>query len=592
MSLNTPVGYAKNPVVLGTNLPPRSSTNHSPINNLTTHPSNSRKGSFPFTNLPREIREQIVNLLSQYDTLALIRTSRSCAVVAEHRLYRCIVVDANYKRFDNEPEYSSTRLRQRRHPICSYISSPYNWRRFLRAPGCVHIQYLECVRLPLLLNVYDHDLHDDLVRFFKSASAIREITWLGTGFVPEYLRLIPNPDKLSALALRIDGRFPDLKFGNLERLEIRPAVWLGLAVKAVGRAPLTELAVARYSCYEPSLTHPPCYELATALPECTVISQVCLLNISSLLLLTLENILVLALDADLLVKTADLQRLRRVVLRGISVSGGDRIMNRERIIERRDRIDEGGVMGDIRRERIDAASQDLDPNSRNDLGLDSRGSSNFLGILVEHLTGVKELLLDVREAQTESVSDFLLSLDAPLCALDLTIRLNDTWEAEHGYFDTIGEGILRFHATIVKLAVEVREESPSTRVRTSGVDRLTMVPGGTGFYQHLGKLRKLRSLRINPGSQQATVAALIAELRLEKLDVFGSYAGGSPNLGLGMVHPTVHDEWFKVQHVAYYYWKACQLLRYVRIERWVFECVGGVNPRRGLDSWFDEEVKV
>lgn len=77
------------------------------------------------------------------------------------------------------------------------------------------------------------------------------------------------------------------------------------------------------------------------------------------------------------------------------------------------------------------------------------------------------------------------------------------------------------------------------------------------------------------------------------LDDYGQTAGGAPNLGLGMVHPSVFDEWFKVQHVALLYHEAQTHLNYVRIKSYIFDFDDdAANPRSGIDRWFEEKVRV
>ncbi|KAK6888230.1 hypothetical protein K6H09_005278, partial [Candida tropicalis] len=164
--------------------------------------------------------------------------------------------------------------------------------------------------------------------------------------------------------------------------------------------------------------------------------------------------------------------------------------------------------------------------------------SSFLMIIGEHLINLENLSLDVEESM-EYLPDFL-SLIPILSSLDLTIRKLAT-------FETYSTAITRHKKKLTKLSLELLNLEDNL---------LNDIPDL--FYLSLSRLIELISLRINSSNNSSQepvgLLSLVASLsNLKFLEVFGNKAGGMPNLGLDMIHPTVFDGWFKVQHVVFIY---------------------------------------
>lgn len=152
--------------------------------------------------LPFEIRLIIANELSQFDCLNLLRVSKAMYESTISRLYQFIVVDQEYSRFNNEMEYGFKRMKQEsinntqkhryvQHFSCTFINSPYNFKRFIKTynqklekegdhEGFPYVRKFECIDLPDSLNIYDHELNDDLIHFFRNLSSLNQLIWLST----------------------------------------------------------------------------------------------------------------------------------------------------------------------------------------------------------------------------------------------------------------------------------------------------------------------------------------------------------------------------------------------------------------------------
>lgn len=532
-SFDSPIGYAKNPLLS--------------TKSISHFPTITPNLGFPLQRLPFEIRCAISNHLSQYDCLNLLRTSKEIYSSTIDRLYQNIVVDANFKRFDNEHEYGWFK----NSIACTYISSPYNLRRFLKVAPNQVIRYFECTSLPESLNIYDYGLHNDLLTFFGTCHHLILLIWCGVGFDMQYIQNLQNKNLLTKLILHTNDDMVDLEL-PLTHFELHPASLQQLKkLRITTNLEVLKLGIGRY---EKSSMSVKCQDLIMVGVEHTVVSQlVDLINliinlpIQNLNTLGLENVLVSPKDAPILISSIDISKLTTLILRSVSEY-------------------------QIVPTRIANVRQYLEPS--------------FLNLIAPNLKNLRSLILDYREAYKLSISDFLSELPG-LESLDLTIRFNDTFSEGIVFYHDLGLSLSSL-TNLRKLALESRREY--FNFSNSTIDHLTSVPPNTQLYtHHLRKLKKLKTLRINPGSEHFEVAALVLELPdLSMLDIFGSRAGGSPNLGLGMVHPSVYDEWFKVQHVATQYVLANSGINYIRINRYVFEVVGdAVNPRSGLDRWFD-----
>lgn len=561
--LNAPIGYSKNPLVIRSDVP------RIIVDEDFSSPPSARNHSID--KLPPEITAHITNMLNQHDTLSLAYTSKTMATQCFVRLYEKVVVDSHYTQFNKEyPHYHT------------YINLLYNFKKFIRNRRSQGVKSLHVVSLPDLTNIYDADVSRLLHEFFALLTNLHELVWLLDNFRLEYLRRLPNHACLTRLELNIKysnylGELAPGKavedneylFPNLVTFHIRPFLNLRRLVKLLNnllvarnshhvRQSLRSLKLARFDS-DTTLLVPPARELANpaaldstdddhheyeldTLEAVFVRSHMGRLN--GLIELSLNNMLVSERDAQILSKSVDLTKIRRLELKNVSEYG---------------------------------ARPEDDPR---------RG---VLGQLAPQLSQLIELRLDYREASIDTIGPFLHSLEN-LRSLDMVVRLNDIKKActdvSAMYMD-YGTAISR-QKHMEHFCVEIREESSFCDI---------VVPTPLPIIKSLKNLTNLRSIRLNAGDRTQSVEALLEVLRslpkLEILDVFGAKAGGAPNLGLGMIHPNVYDEWFKVQHVALLYWRAQIGLRYVRIHKCVFEIYDGVaNPRDGIDWWFDSQVRV
>lgn len=539
LHFNAPIGYSKTPLLPKPNMP------RTLVQDLYSPPP----PQLAIDKLPKEIRVQIASELNQYDKLSLAQTNKAFAQTTLPHLYRKIVVDSCYTEFTKEYDFS-----------CTYINLLYSFKKFIRFQGNHHIHELHVLSLPDLTNTYDTDVNNQLLVFFGHLHHLKHLVWLLDNFRLEFLRRLPDHALVARLLLNVkfsnylgeplaeDGFF----FPNLVSLHVRPFHNLKRLVKLVNVlvacdgnvcSQLQSLKLARFDkdttvLVPPvlELNHPPQgddHELDTIE---AVFSRRNLRRLPGLTELSFNNILVGALDGVLLAEAVNLAQLRRLELRNVL----------------------------------------------------EHGDSGFLGHLAPFLAQLTHLHLDYRETHKDTVGGLLEGL-CSLQALDLVVRINDikrhNVDVEAMYADYAFSILKQVHLT--KLSIEVREENSFCDV---------VRPTPIALFGGLHGLR-LRSLRLNSGETAHGVDILLDLLQnlkeLEVLDVFGQKAGGAPHLGLGMAHPNIYDEWFKVQHVALLYWQAQCNLRYVRINKCIFEYTEGVaNPRDVIDRWFEGQVRV
>lgn len=561
LHFNAPIGYAKNPLLTKTG-------SLTPENAYPSPPPPA--GSLTLDKLPQEIKLRIANSLGQLDALSLACACRATLGPCLARLYDKVVVDSCYTQFSKEYD-----------PSITYINLLYNFKKLLRSTLVGKIKALHVLSLPDLTNIYDAEVNAMLDRFFENMAFLHELVWLLDNFRLEYLRKLPNHALLTRLELNIKfanylGELSAIDdstyaFPNLVHFHIRPFYNLRRLVKLLNnllvaqnaqhvRKHLRTLKLARFD-KDTTILVPPARELSNPVsPDTTedaphdyeldtlqtvfVWSNLGVLQ--GLAELLLNNLLVAESDATLLIKSVPMQQLTRLELRNVSEYG--------------------------------------------DSGDTDAGLGGFLARLAPLLDSLQMLHLDYRETTRDSVGSFLARLPASLHELDLVVRMNDVKRAQVNlssmYFE-YGEAVLR-QRKLKTLLVELREES-------AFCDLVGSTP--RELLQGLQLLHRLENLRLNVGDNHRVDAflQLLQGLRnLRILDVFGATAGGAPNLGLGMMHPNVYDEWFKVQHVALLYWRAQNNLHYVRINKCIFEYTrdGVANPRDVIDRWFESKVRV
>ncbi|KAF3991039.1 hypothetical protein FT663_02909 [Candidozyma haemuli var. vulneris] len=561
--LDVPVGYAKNPVE------PR----HEPFRSSLNSPCLEPPSYSILDGLPHEIRSLVAVYLNQHDALNLALTCKELAASCLPRLYHTVIVDANYTEFSKEYDLSST-----------YIKSSYSFKKLIqRYQHQYPIHVLSVVSLPDSMNIYDIDINEQLLRFFSKLRCLRSLSWLSDNFKLEYLKRLPCQASMEQLNLNIKfsnylgeltSNCPLFNFINLSHFHIRPFYNQNRLIKIIDSLLVCDNAAAvernlnslRLSRFDkdtnavlPSpreldgvlwetaareglyVPHPREYELGTlqAVFRRSKLQHVKL----TLTELCLNDFLVCERDAKLLANATDLTRLQRLELRNVSEYGQSTI---------------------------------------------EETSPGFLGTLAPLLNGLMYLNLDYRETRRDSVP-LVLGSCPNLVELDLVIRMNEI-KSQHVDPDSLYQDYstkLSEQTKLTKLSLELREE-------TSFCDVALATP--TTLIHGIQKLRQLLALRLNPSDTSRGMEEFLALLgrlqKLEILDVFGTRAGGAPHMALGAVHPNVYDEWFKVQHVAFLYGETQKSLRYVRINKCIFEYTGSVEPRDEIDRWFEGRVRV
>lgn len=64
-------------------------------------------------------------------------------------------------------------------------------------------------------------------------------------------------------------------------------------------------------------------------------------------------------------------------------------------------------------------------------------------------------------------------------------------------------------------------------------------------------------------------------------------------MGLQVVHDGVLDDWLRVRHVVMEISEQNPTVRFVKIDKCLFELRNGTGvPRDGLESWFESKVRV
>lgn len=512
--------------------------------------------------LPLEIITKICGYLNQHDTLSLACATKWLKQLCLARIYEKVVVDSHYTQFSKE--YM---------PYSTYINLLYNFKKFIRNRQLDRVRKLHVIGLPDLTNIYDAEVSKLLHYFFGSLVALQELVWLSDNFKLEYLNRLPNHRNLTRLEVNIkylnylcehpSSGQSEYSFSNLSVLHIRPFLNLRRLKRLIdnlagngNQVRLKSLKLARFD-RDTTVLVPPARELANPaildpLDDVhheyelntveTLFAKTRIGSFDRLVELSLNNLHVCEKDADLMMKRAPLHKLKRLELKNVS-----------------------------------------------EYGPAANGKVGILGKLTPVLSGLTELRLDFREASQDTVGGFLRGLPQ-LKALDLIVRINEIKKSHTNTATMFSEYALAISemANLERFAIEIREEN-------SFCDHITTTP--TCIITSLGFLQQLRSVRLNAGDGTSSVQILLDTLaklpHLEILDVFGARAGGAPNLGLGMIHPNVYDEWFKVQHVALLYWQSQPGIKYVRIHPCIFEITEGVaNPRDGIEMWFESKVRV
>lgn len=560
MSFNSPIGYSKNPIldedvteeIDPYNIKKTNGKSRLRIGSLEAEEKDEDKdksGGMRLEDLPIEILELILLELSQFDLLNLMRTNSLIYNKVHPKLYENIIIDANFSGFNKE---FGTRQSQRINNGVKkfnniYINSTYNFKKFLTNYKPIRPIYrFQCNCLPDSITIITKDLEMLILKVFGQLDHLQELIWHPSSFNLNYLCHLPT----TLTALIINGkhfsgfqhllRFNQLHqfhidcYSNEENLDILTNV-LHQNQTTLTRLQLGKHPVDHYN----EIPLPPSDELLAPelhlvprneypLNEFNRIFHSTTTQYPHVTQLSLAGIFVNELDFDCLNESVQLQNISHLQLR--------------HLVEYK-----------------------------------TNQQSSFLVRLAPKLSSLKYLLLDHRESNQDNVPYFLLHINK-LIKLNLIVRQNETKTFSEALYE---EALQHHESTLTHLAINLKRESwinfAEYPLNLNAIN--------------LSRLKQLQSIKFN-GDNETNNLALIEQLpNLTHLHLFGLKAGGAPNLGLGMIHPNIFDEWFKVQHVAHIYYNHNKHLKYVKINNCLFECQDKVIPRDGIDYWFKDIVE-
>lgn len=577
-SISTPIGYTKG-LIFSSPARTLSTTAQDDWSSTTKLPVNLTIDKLPF-----EIRYKIANELSQLDCLSLMMTNRAMYNSTLPRLYQNIIVDEDFTQFSKEYDfkmyYYEKLISNYEMLSSSYINSSYTFKKLLqsyieqydRTPeGLPPIKIFQIVKLPDSITVINHDLYELIKSFFGKLHDIQQLIWISDNFRLEFLQQIPCLDKITTLNLNI-GEDAVIEFDrplpNLVSFNVKPFSNTSKLTRIVNqllvhdevnlsrlRQELSQLHLSRFE-KEFHYTVPSTNDLLLeddSEMEAAIIGHLFndykLSYLQGLRELSIEYCSVFASDADRLIQSVKLKNLRYLKLKNVC--------------EYRHSYD---------------VSEDITVNS------------SFLTKISSHLTKLKHLHLDYRENGQDTVPFFLDNL-GNLQSLDLTVRLNESHPRGEAAYVQYSQAIVSNgkYKTYGTMSLEVTEQ-------IGLIDLPVSIPNSSSFYDALSQCENLISLRFSPviDNHNSRLIWLLQQLpKLSHLEFCGTKAGGPPHLGLGTNYPTIYDEWFKVQHVAIIFFNHNSQLRYIRINKCIFEkSQDVVNPRDGIDRWFDRLVRV
>ncbi|KAG5420941.1 hypothetical protein I9W82_000031 [Candida metapsilosis] len=540
-ALNSPIGYSKVPLR---------------YNNIPSE-QNSDRGSqlredqpfnFDFFNSPIEIIERVFDYLSQFEILSLCRTCSDLYELCSPRLFHHIVIDPKFNIFAHEYQTAGR----------TYINSSYNLKRFLRritdksAQGSI-ISSILCKSLPEGFDF--HQFRDHFIHLFSCLNHVQSLTWLDKHFELELLYVLPQKDLITTLILNLESccvedlgmdQISKLNFPNLVNFQIKPVrvardlspIVDGLLVNSNDEIRVSDRL--RVLSFDIQGSRRPIMEI--------IFRQSRLGRLSNLTSLSINDILLTQEEIHLLFTYVDLSKLEFFQ------------MKRASILE------------------YDSGTDSFEEDSELESFHEESESGPFLLRIATKFERLCHLSLQIDEHPDKVVIDEFISILPQLTSLDIVSTTGRPVE--------LAQAIAKHH-NLTKLSSEVYEFNEDI------MDSELSDPPFE-FYSFLSSLN-LTSLRINNTSNMRGLVHLISsQKQLRFLEIIGAKAGGAPNLGLGMVHPTVFDEWFKVQHVVLFYLNINPTIEYIRVNDCIFECKPDktVNPRDGLGDWFDENVKV
>ncbi|KAI5950788.1 hypothetical protein KGF54_003862 [Candida jiufengensis] len=565
--INRPIGYSKSPLnqhqrqlSISNTLQPNLIENNKQLNPQHTN-RESTTTPFKLNDLPVEIISTIINNLSQFDILNLIRTCSKLYNLGLPILYQYIVIDSNFNIFNNN-EYKTNGI--------TYINSSFNLKKFLKtynnkiesSSHLIKIYKFKCLSLPDSISLYDDKFNLELIKFFSKLYYLNSLIWINYNFRLEFLYNLPNTELINTLILNIrfidylsndqdnwleDFNYEKYYFPNLTNFQIKHFENASNIIKIINNLLINENNPVEACNRLQNLSlsarcNPNDFIFGDNFDEQTnhnnhffksMFIKSKLKYLENLTSLSLNDMIVSNDDADLLINSVNLKNLKILQLRGI---------------------------------------EEINNNSNQSLTYLSNNS--FLLKILPYLTNIVHLALEIFEVKN-TLPNFLIELsniNTHIRSLDLSTYL------QFNLSNSISCLI-----NLDKLSLEVYDP----------IDDLSCEDLSIEFYNQISNLN-LKTLRINNSSNiQGLINLITSQLQLEYLDIIGSKAGGAPNLGLGMVHPTIFDDWFKVQHVALFYLKLNSNLKYISINECLFQCKKNliINPIDGLNYWFNEKVR-
>lgn len=535
-NINAPIGYSK------VSLPP------SKFHKTQTPRFISKVN---IAGLPPEVARAVALFLDQHACRALALTCKSLYALCLPRLYEEIVVDAAYSQFSKEYSDSGT-----------YVNLVWSLRRLLsvKTPAAALVRRLWVRSMPDSASFDVLPMSDSWAAFLGNLVHLEELVWEPARMPGKLMATAPFSQSLRRLELNLNQAddWCGPQFVNLDVLRVRPfcslrrmrkllsdiAVPLRLAKLALlglsrhgDRGLAAALSAEELGRLLDTRRHDGAGGAAPV--DAAFLATLGKFGVFSCLsTLCLCGVVVADSDGDILCNSVNLANLRCLVLQEVATF-----------------VDGDGPL--------------------------------FLARILPGLA-LQELFLDVRETHRNSVSDFLLS-QPQLRALDLVVRENHVQDAR---VDSVWPDHLLAIAAMVFLTgllIDVRHDNGFCEYN---------VPLPAAVISAARNFVELTSLRLLAGGDSAFTHDLVSTVgelgKLRFLHVYGAQAGGAPNLGLGMVHPNVHDEWFKVQHMALLYSGTQRNLAYVRINDCVFETAddGAVVPRDGINGWFETRTRV
>lgn len=394
---NAPVGYSKNPLKVFKSLlqlEPAELTSHA-------------ESKISIETLPVDILSQILRHTDQLDVLNLAYSNKNMASVCLPRIYDTVIVDSTYTPFNKEFLSGVT-----------YVNLLFYFKKLLKSyDGAYLIHNLYVLSFPDLFNAYDVQLSNAMMDFFLKLNHLRELVWKSNGFHLEYLTRI-----FKAKLRRIDLNFHSIRhprelpksllvgeYPCLESLSLYPITSLRKLKELLqyfvsgSSVRLSSLSLSKFdgstTTFAPTAeelaigdsvsdtSHRADFETNSMQTIFEAIQPASFVGITHLFL---GHILVCLKDGKLLKKSVNLTQLITLHLSNI-------------------------------------AEYEVDDNCSNEHG--------FLGEIGPLLINLKNLHLDLRETQRDTVATFLASIGS-LDSLDLVVRMN-ALKAAHVHVETM-----------------------------------------------------------------------------------------------------------------------------------------------------------